>query len=250
MDDTYKKIKMEENKIVNGNCWLACFDVLGFKERILGFEKAYGVGNLDCFADVIYNEALATLQQDVKNWLGKVYICWASDTFVFYTPDDSVESFNFISIAAINFLCRRIRKSPTLMMRGALGTGQFYVDKLNNIFLGSAIIDAYEYAEKQNWIGLVVTPSAEKKIRDIDSKLNIQPHTLLYQYIQYDVPVKKKESRNEISCIVEDTELLFVAKVQSYPAIKNFFQPSQKGTLRKEWAKKYENTWIFFELYP
>jgi len=245
--ETSEKIKMEEEKIINGNCWVACFDILGFKEAILGFEKCYGVGRLDRFADVIYkNEILDTLERGEKAFQGRVYTCWASDTFVFYTPDDSGTSFKLISAAAIHFLCRMIRHSSSYMLRGALGTGQFYVDKQNNIFLGSALIDAYEYAEKQNWIGFVVTPSAEKKIGDIES----QPHNLLSQYKQYNVPIKKKESRNEIRCIVEDTELLFAAKVQSYPEIKRFFQPRRKGTPQKEWAKKYENTRRFFEQHP
>jgi hypothetical protein len=127
------------------------------------------------------------------------------------------------------------------MMRGALGTGQFYADKQNNIFIGSALIDAYTYAEKQDWIGFVVTPSAEKKIDDIESDLKILSHTLLYQFIQYDVPVKDKESKKE---------RLFAAKIQSDLVIKGYFQPKRKGTPQKEWTKKYENTRSFFEQHP
>lgn len=242
---------MEEEKIINGNCWVACFDILGFKEAILGFEQCQGVGRLDRFADVIYNgEILKKLEQSRENLQDRIYICWGSDTFVLYTPDDSDTSFKVINSKANIFFREMIWRSPSYMMRGALGTGQFYADKQNNVFLGSALIDAYEYAEKQNWIGFVVTPSAEKRIGDIESMLNIQSHTLLYQYTQYDVPVKKKESRNEIRCIVEDTELLFAAKIQSYPAIKRFFLPRRKRTLQKEWAKKYENTRRFFERHP
>jgi hypothetical protein len=236
-----KSIKMEEEKIINGNCWVACFDILGFKEEILGFEKAYGVGQLDGFANVIYKEALETLNENTKDLQGHIYTCWGSDTFVFYTPDDSKQSFNVISALAFIFFCSRIRRSPSYMMRGALGTGQFYADKQNNIFIGSALIDAYTYAEKQDWIGFVVTPSAEKKIDDIESDLKILSHTLLYQFIQYDVPVKDKESKKE---------RLFAAKIQSDLVIKGYFQPKRKGTPQKEWTKKYENTRSFFEQHP
>jgi len=241
---------MENSEIINGNCWVACFDILGFKKKILGFEKSHGVGKLDRFANVIYKEILDTLRRAKKDFQGTVYTCWASDTFVFYTPEDSCTSFKLISAAAIHFVCRMILHSPTYMHRGALGTGQFYVDKQNNIFLGSALIDSYEYAEKQNWIGFVVTPSAEKKIDDLESMHSIQPHNLLYQYQQYDVPVKKKEQRDEIKYTVEDTERLFAAKIQSYPEIKRFFLPRRKEILQKEWAKKYENTRRFFEQHP
>ncbi len=237
---------MECNQTINGNCWLACFDILGLKETILGFEKTYGVGKLNRFADVIYKEILDTLQCAEKEFQGRVYTCWASDTFVFYTPDVSRTSFMLVSAAAIHFICRMIRHSSSYMPRGALGTGQFYADKQNNIFLGSALIDAYEYAEKQDWIGFVVTPSAERKIAD----LYPQPRDLLHKYVQDNVPVKKRELKEGIKCIVEDTEVLYAAKIQSYPAIKDFFQPRRNGTQQKEWVKKYENTLRFFERHP
>ena len=253
---------MEEEKIINGNCWVACFDILGFKEAILGFEQGYGVGHLDKFANYIYKEILDILQSGEILGQGRVYTCWASDTFVLYTPDDSGTSFKLISAAAINFFCKMIRRRSSYMMRGALGTGQFYVDKQNNIFLGSAFINAYAYAEKRDWIGFVVTPSAKKKIDDIE--LKIPPQTLLYrnQFIQYDVPIKKKKTRKELSFAAKikrfflsrrkesKKELLFAAKIQSRPAIKEFFRPRQKGTPQKEWAKKYENTRRFFEQHP
>ena len=53
---------MENIIIVNNNCWVACFDILGFKDKIIGYEQAYGVGKLDGFANVIYKEILDTLQ--------------------------------------------------------------------------------------------------------------------------------------------------------------------------------------------
>ncbi len=238
--------EVESENIINGNCWLACFDILGFKERILGFEKTYGVGMLNRFADVIYKDILDTLQCAEREFQGRVYACWASDTFVFYTPDVSRTSLVLISAAAIRFVCRMIRHSPSYMPRGALGTGQFYADRQNNIFLGSALIDAYEYAEKQNWIGFVVTPSAERRIVD----LYPQPQDLLHKYVQDNVPVKRKELKDETNSIVEDTEVLYAAKIHSYPAIKDFFQPRQNGTPQEDWVQKYENTWKFFERHP
>lgn len=255
---------MEEEKIINGNCWVACFDILGFKKKIWDFEQRYGVGYLDRFAEVIYKEILGILQSSEIVGQGRVYTCWASDTFVFYTPDDSVTSLKLISVVANSFFCKMISRRTSYMMRGALGTGQFYADKQNNIFLGSAFIDAYTYAEKQDWIGFVVTPSAEKKIGDIGSELKIGSNLETgssCKFIPYDVPVKEKETRKKLSFTAkikrfflsrrkESKELLFAAKIQSKPPIKRLFLSRRKGTLPKEWEKKYENTRRFFEQHP
>jgi hypothetical protein len=38
------------------------------------------------------------------------------------------------------------------------------VDKNQNIYIGQALIDAYRDAEKQGWIGLILTEKAEQQI--------------------------------------------------------------------------------------
>lgn len=236
---------MENNIVINNNCWVACIDMLGFKKELLRFEKQSGVGHLDGFVKILYNDILDALKRGEKDWHGRVCTCWSSDTFVFYTPDDSVQSFNAISAAAIHFCCRLIWHS-IFRFRGALGTGQFYADKKNNVFLGSAFIDAYEYAEKQNWIGFIVTPSAENKIIHIETVNNMPSHTLLYQYYQYDVPIKKKKPKNGNILIVEYTERLFAGKIHSFPSIQERFQRMQNGLSQKDLVK-YENTFKFFK---
>jgi hypothetical protein len=110
---------MGNKKIINGNCWIACCDILGFKKEILGFEQQSSIGHLDVFVKVPYNDILDALQRGEKEWNGRVFACWASDTFVFYTPDDSVQSFHAISAAAIHFCCRVIWHS-IFPFRGAL----------------------------------------------------------------------------------------------------------------------------------
>jgi len=45
-----------ENATINGNSWIACFDLLGFRNRVQAFEKSYGCGHLDTFAKNFYGD--------------------------------------------------------------------------------------------------------------------------------------------------------------------------------------------------
>jgi hypothetical protein len=64
---------MKDSNIINGNCWLACFDILGFKKKILGFEKAHGVGKLDRLANVIYKEGRVRLAPPTSRMVCKAH---------------------------------------------------------------------------------------------------------------------------------------------------------------------------------
>lgn len=184
--------KMKNDKIINGNCWVACFDILGFRNKVLDFEQQYEYGRLNFFVKNYYREILAELKKEKRIFPDKVFTSWASDTFLMYTADDSDESFNCIAIEAVYFCVGVIRKNWPI--RGALGTGQLYVEKENSIFVGSALIDSYLYSEKQNWIGLVITPNASKRteVMGTDS-------WMCHYYTEYDVPMKTKKMKDKAS---------------------------------------------------
>jgi len=46
--------------------------------------------------------------------------------------------------------------------------GELYTQKKKNIFLGRALIDAYEYGEKQNWLGFILTPKVYERLKNTD----------------------------------------------------------------------------------
>jgi hypothetical protein len=54
----------------------------------------------------------------------------------------------------------------SLPCRGALSFGEFHADPSDGIYVGSALVEAYEYAESQDWIGAVVAPSLH---HDVDA---------------------------------------------------------------------------------
>ncbi len=242
-----KRIKMDNNNIINGNSWITYFDILGFKQKISEFESSYGYGHLDLFLQNFYGELIEELKSKREYQPDKVFITWFSDTFIFFTRDNSKESFTHISKPAEHFCQFALKKSWPL--RGAIGFGQLYADKPNNIFLGSGLIDAYENAEKQNWIGLVVTPKANGRLGQLGVDLKSRPA----MFEEYDVPVKRKKTKNG-SVFVEETERLFAVRIQELPNVIRYVRQMQDTAKRRDpegyrerYRVIYENTLRFFE---
>jgi hypothetical protein len=68
------------------------------------------------------------------------------------------------------------------------------------LFFGEALIEAYEYGEAQNWIGLILCPSAEEKLNDLglpaEARLN-------YAYTDIQFNKRSKDlKRNLPACIL------------------------------------------------
>ena len=147
-----EKIEMEDEKIINSNCWVAWFDILGFRALMSKYEK-----HLDVFVGTYYEDILRTVNEKAGYWPKYVAPFWISDTFVFYTFNDSIEAFTCLNQVARHFFEQILYKIP---LRGALSFGRLYADREKGIYLGPVLIDAYEYAEKQDWVGFVLTPCA------------------------------------------------------------------------------------------
>ena len=241
---------MENNKIINGNCWIAYFDILGF-ESLLNELK----GHLDIVART-YEEILAFIEKDVRIWRDSVDAIWASDSFLFYTFDDSPQSFTIINIVAQHYFVGRIWKRKPL--RGALSFGEFYSDKEKGIYVGPGLSDAYKYAEKQDWIGFVMTPDACKNLRG--TKLSEDLDNGGLNFSRYSVPVKKKEKNDGLITIKETNEQLYAFKMTCFDynnsnltesRIKEMMYSAQNNNTAKDGSvvKKYENTLNFIQYY-
>lgn len=241
---------MQNHEIINTNCWVAYFDILGFKNRVLDFVRQYGKGHLDIFVKNDYydilDEAKRRVQQHRK-LLDKINYAWFSDTFLFYIPTDSKgHSATVIESLARQFLLSCIWKRSA--MRGALSAAEFYVNKKDNIFLGPALIDAYAYAEKQDWIGFVLTPKACSELQ----KFDLCPPDR-GKYVKYDVPIKIKENHGKDGTVIKaSTEKLHAFKMHKYQQVENCISQMQQEAKNKypedyetKYKSKYKNTLKF-----
>lgn len=170
---------MEDSKITNGNCWVAYFDILGFSNMVESFPVF--------FVLELYQKALQDSGTSNTNCKFKFF----SDSFIFYTENDSQDSLCDISaVTAIFFRGMFLKEYP---MRGCLNIGQFYADEENGIFFGPALIEAHHLAEDQNWIGFVFSEETGKKFECFE--LTGFKSTIRLRHQKYEVPYKKEPKR-------------------------------------------------------
>src|SRR5208282_580877 len=133
--------------------WVSYFDLLGFVEFVQKHQLVE-----------VFSETLYCLREQKINarLIGRVKCAWFSDTFLFYSPDDSRRSFQEIDHASRWFFDWLVEQQ--MPARGAMAFGDFYPDKVNNIFLGKALADAAKCGEKYNWLGFVLHRSALKQM--------------------------------------------------------------------------------------
>lgn len=147
--------------------WLCYLDLLGFKNLV----RTDAVGRVI----PLYDEVLQKLEVDAapKKPLGLAY-SWFSDTFIIFSRGDSPRDFTLVEQAGRLFFQRLILAE--IPVRGALTHGKLYSNLARNIFLGDALIDAYEYGEKQQWLGFLLAPNVYEKLRgtqlDVTRRLN------------------------------------------------------------------------------
>ncbi len=138
--------------------WMADFDLLGIRE-LLASGRDYDVFGA-------YRE-----YRESEKWTDTLGHVWFSDTFLIVAPDDSKESFESIDrIARYSWGLLLQKRIP---LRGAISCDQFYADFDERIFFGPALVEAYDYGEGQDWIGLLLCPSAAKRLESFGIPSNV-----------------------------------------------------------------------------
>ncbi len=169
--------------------WVGYFDLLGVK-------KLYETKNpISIF--VAISSAIEKFKEKAEAWKNVGY-AWFSDTFIVYTDDDSAESFGAIDYISRWFLYFLI--TGDIPVRGAISCGTFYADRENDLFFGEALIEAHEYGEAQDWIGFLLCPSAEERLKHLGL-----PAERRLNYAYADIPFKKQLSnlnQNLPACII------------------------------------------------
>lgn len=170
------------------NRWVAYFDLLGTKALI----------NSGRYIEVFrsYKNALKRSKTQLKSY-DNLFRIFFSDTFIIFSKDDTPDSFASIESISRWFMFFLIQAE--IPLRGAIACGEFYADDSEQIFFGKALIEAYEYAEQQDWIGLIFTPSTVERLDSIGLPANKR-----LNYAEWDVVLKNRSSviEKRYACIV------------------------------------------------
>jgi len=117
----------------------------------------------------------------------KIGVAWFSDTVLLFTKEDTDEQVVEL-INCVGYLISDNMKFKETRLRAGVAYGEAMMDYKNDIYLGKALIEAYELEQKQKWAGGAITKSAERRIMPIQNELI---HNWL---IKYDVPIEDNES--------------------------------------------------------
>ena len=145
---------MQYERKLDVNRWMVYFDLLGTRSLLASRDR------LQVF--VVCNEAIRQCQRSAMWTNNRLKTAWFSDTFLILAPNGSKESFKDLSRMARIFAYFLIQKR--IPLQGAISCNRLYADFNERVFFGSALVEAYEYADGQDWIGLVLCPSAKKRL--------------------------------------------------------------------------------------
>lgn len=158
--------------------WLAYFDLLGVQAMVAAGREGHVF------------DAYWAAQQQFRNhsqWSPRLKHAWLSDTFLIVAPDDSGESFERLEYMSRLFAGALL--GYDIPLRGAVSCDRFFADFDERMFFGRALVEAYQFGEGQDWIGLLLCPSAARRIDATGFGERIA-----HYYRSVDVPWKRQPS--------------------------------------------------------
>lgn len=139
------------------DAWIAVFDILGFRELLRNTDQELPRRLLTSRL-----EDLDRVLEAAPTEAGIEYLRY-SDTFVLWTPDLEPRCYPWLLHICESFITKSIYVG--LPIQGAISAGPFCFSTDPPRFMGSAFLEAHEYCEDQDCIGLLLTPSATQLLR-------------------------------------------------------------------------------------
>lgn len=212
------------------SAWIAHFDILGFK-YIISKDSEYLT--LEIVKSTI-SEVLKELNDDISTFNENVdYLCYA-DTFIIYSKSEKVNDYpGFIRVSK-NFIHKCIYKR--LPIRGAVSFGEITFGHQKKIIMGRAFLESYDYGEDQNWLGLILTPSASLKLK----AEGLEP--IRHGFVNQDIPLRKHsifDDRVYAYCFINGSTNYECVLLPALREMMHFAPIKEKV--------KYENTIKFIE---
>jgi len=147
-------------------------DILGFRARVLSRPPEDVVDTAVLYLRRALNFALhqqTGVDPPSLNELDRhshVGLGWFSDTVILYGRDDSDRTAKTF-IDTVGYLAFLTTIPPDARLRIGIDYGGLYVDEPNRIYVGPALVRAYELQEAQDWSGGALTSEARTRLSTI-----------------------------------------------------------------------------------
>lgn len=137
--------------------YVAMLDVLGFSALVMRDPSGQR-----------FREYLGCVEDATKDTRVK-YVVF-SDTIVLTREDNGPDSLLDIARASSRIFYDLLQ--VRIAIRGAIAFGDFFRSTVaESVFVaGSAVIDAYQFEQQQDWVGIMLAPSARTQVPDLESR--------------------------------------------------------------------------------
>lgn len=163
--------------------WVAVFDILGFRAQL---ESAVR----DVPRDVLLSQLddlIGSLDSDAKRH-GNLQSMVFSDTIVVFAPSSAPQSYPWFLQQCKALITRSI--TIQLPLRGAISVGTTHTAAEHPVILGQPFLEAFAHCEAQDWIGLLLTPTATQALR----AAGLEP--LRHDFVAGSIPLRKVPSED------------------------------------------------------
>jgi hypothetical protein len=180
-----KGIRVAQDKSLTFTRLVAVGDLLGFRERVLTRPMNEVVDTTIAYLRhalyfAIHREPTSEpppLEELERQ--SRIGIAWFSDTILLYTLDDTDQACAFL-LEVVAYLLFFTTIPNNARMRIGIDYGEMYVDRANRIYVGPALVHAYELQAAQAWAGGALTPNAAARAAQLPEN----------HIVEYDVPLK------------------------------------------------------------
>lgn len=171
---------------------VAVCDILGFRDLVLRNRLEDVVDqSLGCLQKALFHsihqgnfpETPPMIEELRKQ--SSVGFAWFSDTVLLYALGDTDDDCKNVLETVGCLIFETIFLADT-RIRAGVAYGETYIDSENDLYVGKAIIEAYDLQSQQEWSGGALTSSAENRI----PKWVLAENILDWYLTEYPVPLK------------------------------------------------------------
>ncbi|TKB85283.1 MAG: hypothetical protein E8D44_05230 [Nitrospira sp.] len=210
------------------SAWVAVFDILGFrstaKQMDAEFQRALLTDKL--------SDLLTSLENSLAVTQGGIEHLVISDTIVLFASSPEPQAYPSLLQACQRFIEKSIYVK--LPLRGAISIGDTYISQKPLILVGPAFVEAFEFCEDQDWIGLLLTPSASHALKTI----RLDPYH--HDFVTEDLPLRNQSSIGVYAYRFQNGQMNFNSPL--LPPLRDMQQQAPEKA-----KDKYERTIAFIQ---